>query len=87
MGGVQNIALGKHVNAYNGNYYNFTDGGILKISKKEREIYEKGLENDFEVDEKHKKVTSIILEDYSMKNLASLQENIVRAGSIRGFLG
>jgi len=23
----------------------------LKISKKEREIYEKGLENDFEVDE------------------------------------
>jgi len=51
MGGVQNIALGKHVNAYNGNYYNFTDGGILKISKKEREIYEKGLENDFEVDE------------------------------------
>ncbi len=41
---------------------------------------------DTETDEKHKKVTGIIMEDYSRKK-PSLEENIVRAGAIRGFLG
>ena len=42
---------------------------------------------DFEVNEKHKKITSITLEDYKKRNFATLSENIIRAGSVRGFLG
>jgi phosphoenolpyruvate carboxylase len=42
---------------------------------------------DYEVDEKHKKVTSIILEDLKRKDHRLLAENITRAGFIRGFLG
>ncbi len=42
---------------------------------------------DFEVDAKHKKVTSIILEDLKKKDYRLLTENITRAGFIRGFLG
>ncbi len=41
----------------------------------------------FDIDEKHKKVTSIILEDLSKKDYRMLTENITRAGFIRGFLG
>ncbi|MBI2546669.1 phosphoenolpyruvate carboxylase [Candidatus Woesearchaeota archaeon] len=41
----------------------------------------------FDVDPRHKKVTDIIREDYHKKNLISLEENITRAASIRGFLG
>ena len=42
---------------------------------------------DFEADEKHKKVTSIILDDLTRKNHKVMSENIIRAGFIRGFLG
>lgn len=42
--------------------------------------------SSMDVDEKHRKVTGIILEDYS-KKAPSLEENIIRASSIRGFLG
>jgi len=42
---------------------------------------------DFEVDPKHKKITSIILEDLKRKDYKLLTENITRAGFIRGFLG
>ena len=42
---------------------------------------------EFEVNEKHKKVTSIILEDLKRKDYRLLAENITRAGFIRGFLG
>ncbi len=42
---------------------------------------------DYEVNEKHKKVTSIILEDLKRKDYRLLTENITRAGFIRGFLG
>ena len=42
---------------------------------------------DYEVDSKHKKVTSIILEDLKKKDFRLLTENITRAGFIRGFLG
>ena len=42
---------------------------------------------DYEVDEKHKKVTSIILDDFKRKDYKMLSENITRAGFIRGFLG
>lgn len=35
----------------------------------------------------HKKVTSIILDDFGSRNYKLLGENIVRAGFIRGFLG
>ena len=42
---------------------------------------------EFEFDEKHKKVTSIILEDLKRKDYRLLTENITRAGFIRGFLG
>lgn len=43
--------------------------------------------NADDVDPRHKKVTSIIAEDYSKKNFVSMEENITRAGAIRGFLG
>ena len=42
---------------------------------------------DFETNTKHKKVTSIILEDLRKKDYRLLTENITRAGFIRGFLG
>lgn len=45
-----------------------------------------GYEEDI-IDKKHKKITGIIAEDFSSKNFVSLEENIVRAGAIRGFLG
>ena len=41
----------------------------------------------FETDEKHKTVSSIILEDFERKDFKTMEENIMRAGSIRGFLG
>lgn len=42
---------------------------------------------DYEVNAKHKKVTSIILDDLKRKDFRLLTENITRAGFIRGFLG
>ncbi len=41
----------------------------------------------FETDEKHKKITTIIAEDFKKRNFKLVTENIVRAGFIRGFLG
>ncbi len=45
--------------------------------------------NNFNVepDLKHKKITSIIFNDYKKNNLIALSENIERAASIRNFLG
>lgn len=42
---------------------------------------------DYDVDENHKRVTSIILENFKAKDYNLLTENITRAGFIRGFLG
>jgi phosphoenolpyruvate carboxylase len=42
---------------------------------------------DFDIDYKHKKITSIILDNYKQKNTMLIQENILRAGFVRGFLG
>ncbi|MBI1936454.1 phosphoenolpyruvate carboxylase [Candidatus Woesearchaeota archaeon] len=41
----------------------------------------------YEVNEKHKKITSIILDDFKRKDYRLLMENITRAGFVRGFLG
>jgi len=42
---------------------------------------------DYDTDEKHKKITSIILDDLKRKDYMQLSENIARAGFVRGFLG
>ena len=42
---------------------------------------------DYSVDENHKKITTIILDNFKRKDYNLLSENIVRAGFIRGFLG
>ncbi|MBI3027750.1 phosphoenolpyruvate carboxylase [Candidatus Woesearchaeota archaeon] len=42
---------------------------------------------NFEVNEKHKKITSIILDNLKKREHSTLTENITRAGFIRGFLG
>ncbi len=42
---------------------------------------------NFEIDNKHKKITSIIAEDLGNKDQKLITENITRAGFIRGFLG
>ena len=42
---------------------------------------------DYEENSKHKKVTSIILDNLKKKDYRLLTENITRAGFIRGFLG
>ncbi len=42
---------------------------------------------DYEEDPKHKKITSIIVDNFKKKQSGLLEENIVRAGFIRGFLG
>ncbi|MBI2574290.1 phosphoenolpyruvate carboxylase [Candidatus Woesearchaeota archaeon] len=42
---------------------------------------------EYEPDLKHRKVTSIIADDYSNRNFKLLTENITRAGFIRRFLG
>ena len=42
---------------------------------------------DYDADEKHKKITSIILDDFERRDYRQLSENIARAGFVRGFLG
>ncbi len=42
---------------------------------------------DYDTDKKHKKITSIILDDLKRKDYRQLSENIARAGFVRGFLG
>ena len=42
---------------------------------------------DYQVEPKHKKITSIIMQDLKRKDHKLLTENITRAGFIRGFLG
>ena len=42
---------------------------------------------EYEPDAKHQKITGIIMEDYLKKNNNPINENIIRAASIRGFLG
>ena len=54
---------------------------IVKAVEKSRELI------DFNVDESHKKITSIILEDFKKKEHKIVSENIIRAGFVRGFLG
>ena len=54
---------------------------IVKVAEKAMEMA------DYEVDANHKKITSIILEDFKRKDYRLLAENITRAGFIRGFLG
>lgn len=41
---------------------------------------------DFEIDKRHKKITSIVLDDFR-KNRETLKENIERAAHVRNFLG
>ena len=41
----------------------------------------------YDIEPRHKKITSIILEDLKRKNYSMLSENITRAGFVRGFLG
>ena len=54
---------------------------IVRMANKVKKMVE------FETNEKHRKVTSIILEDLKKKDYRLLTENITRAGFIRGFLG
>ncbi|MEK6808469.1 MAG: phosphoenolpyruvate carboxylase [Nanoarchaeota archaeon] len=42
---------------------------------------------DYECDQKHQRITSIILDNLKTKETNVLSENIVRAGFVRGFLG
>jgi len=42
---------------------------------------------EYEIDESHKKITSIILDNLKRKEYDVLKENISRAGFVRGFLG
>lgn len=42
---------------------------------------------DYGESKDHKKITSIIVEDFRNKNYKLISENIVRAGFVRGFLG
>jgi len=66
-------------------YVNKDNFGILPIPREKgrREGYR---DFDFEIDEQHKAVTDAIADDYAKKS-PSLQENIIAAGAIRGFLG
>ncbi len=41
----------------------------------------------YEPDDKHKKITSIILDDLGKENITLVRENIERAAFVRGFLG
>lgn len=67
----------KYVNKDN---FRFFPHALIKEVEKALEMF------DIETDENHKKVTGIILDDYGKKS-PSLEENITRAGSVRGFLG
>ncbi|HLC60679.1 MAG TPA: phosphoenolpyruvate carboxylase [Candidatus Nanoarchaeia archaeon] len=62
------------------NLHIFPNEIVEKINKIKKMV-------DYEVNEKHKKVTSIILDDLKKKDYRLLTENITRAGFIRGFLG
>lgn len=57
------------------------------LPEKLKESYEKVLSQvEFETDEKHKKITSFVIDDFK-KNSSTLSENIERAAAIRNFLG
>jgi len=45
------------------------------------------IENDENEEEKHKKITSIIMDDLGKENISLVKENIERAAFVRGFLG
>jgi len=55
-----------------------------EIAKKAEAIAKKF---NYCIEPKHKKITSIILQDLKRKDFRLLEENITRAGFIRGFLG
>lgn len=68
----------KYLNIDNLKYF---PEGIQENIKKVATMFE------HETNYKHKKITSIILEDFKNKNFTVLNENVIRAGAIRGFLG
>ncbi|MBI2970987.1 MAG: phosphoenolpyruvate carboxylase [Candidatus Aenigmarchaeota archaeon] len=61
--------------------FHFFPQDVIKAVKKSLGMFE------YDVDEKHKKVTGIILDDFRRKDFAVMEENIMRAGALRGFLG
>jgi phosphoenolpyruvate carboxylase len=66
-------------------YYNEENLKVLPVEQ--RAVYEKTASRfDFVTDESHKKVTSIIYDDFR-NNRQTLTENIERAAAIRSFLG
>src|SRR3989338_8150761 len=67
-------------------YLNEENMGIFPIEiQKAMETIKKSIK--YETDSNHRKVTSIILENFKNKEYAVMSENITRAGFIRGFLG
>ena len=90
---------GKEINSIRSIYKNFDNDlkdSLQYLNKKNLKIFplqvQKAIEKvsglvDYEENEKHNKVTSIILDNFKKKEYSTLTENITRAGFIRGFLG
>ena len=64
-----------------------TDNLSIFPEKIQNDINEIKKRFEYTSEKKHKKVTSIILNDFKKNNMSSLKENIERAASLRNFLG
>lgn len=75
--------LGDALRFLNKDNLEFFPQSVIKEVNKDLEL----LGIDFDIDEEHREVSSMILQDYRKKNFATLEENIIGAASIRCFLG
>ena len=78
------------------NFDNHLKDSLQYLNKENLKIFPheivKNVENasklvDFEVNEDHKKITSIIMDNLKKRDQKLISENVTRAGFVRGFLG
>ena len=94
-----NVLDGKEIEYIKDIYFNFGNDlrdSLQYLNRDNLKIFPKEITRavdksvsivDCEVDERHRKVSSIILDDFKKRDYSMLSENIMRAGFIRGFLG
>lgn len=94
-----NVLTGKEIDYIKDIYANFDNDlkdSLQYLNKDNLRIFPNGIAArvkkaaslvEYDADEKHKKITSIILQDLKRKDYKLLTENVTRAGFIRGFLG
>ena len=85
-----------YINHIYANFYNDLKDTLQYLNKDNLSIFPNEIRKavdkilsitDYEENKDHKKITSIIVDDFKKKSANLISENIVRAGFVRGFLG